>query len=130
MIATPENDRLANTINHTTKLLLNRLKPSRSTKGFIYIVRCHDFIKVGCASNPKSRIASLQIGNPYLLKTIRIFSVTSMLDAERLIHNYLSPYQIQGEWLKPPEHIILGLYQKSLDGLIKFLIKHTSDPKT
>ncbi len=67
----------------------------------IYIIKTVDnkYIKIGyCDSKEriKSRVSEIQTGNPTKLKLI-YFGNGSYKD-EKIIHHYLSPYRLIGEW--------------------------------
>jgi hypothetical protein len=105
---------------------------------YIYVIsmgpRC---VKVGIAADPKKRLASLQVGCPYLLKVFRVFEIQSVRSAyhfEMLVHRELRPWALWGEWFAvTPERAaatvaaVLGLEVGSeLTGGIRLICQHCS----
>ena len=78
-------------------------------KGNLYIVRCKEFIKVGCTSDKTMdrRIISLQTGNPFDM-TVELF-MENMGHAEPWLHTMLSKHHHRGEWFLYPEPIGVDL---------------------
>jgi len=69
----------------------------------MYLIRCGDssYYKVGIAENPHERLATLQIGCPYILAIVMTccFSSRSVAQkAEGQTHANLKAYNVQSEW--------------------------------
>jgi len=77
-------------------------KLGRAYEGYLYLIQCHQFIKIGIAQNPMGRISSMQSGNPYELKLIKFFKVENMLDVEKRLHRFVKDHHVRGEWFKLP----------------------------
>jgi hypothetical protein len=59
------------------------------------------FTKVGMSENPVKRLAGLQTANPFPLHLVYAsphFERWKAAQIERLIHEHLSQYAMQGEW--------------------------------
>lgn len=85
----------------------------------IYLMKCHEFYKIGIGGNPKKRLSQLQVGNPYKIELVA-FSTVSLLRAERFegfFHDLLSDndLRVRGEWFKLSDKIvglILNFFKK------------------
>lgn len=64
--------------------------------GFIYFLRCNDFIKVGFSRYPKPRITRLACANPYPVAVAAVFPGTEA--DERQLHRLFAPHRVRGEW--------------------------------
>jgi len=74
------------------------------SKGFIYLIRCEGFIKIGVSEDVDSRLGTISVCNPYPVTLDHVFALPSAKDAfhvERNIHNALSRYHHKGEWFTP-----------------------------
>jgi|TARA_Y100000310_G_scaffold338161_1_gene427068 hypothetical protein len=75
----------------------------------LYVVYCKAgdelFAKIGVAKIPKTRMMSLQIGNPLLLDTFKVYYLCNAWKVERRIHEALSAYHVRGEWFRCSEHL-------------------------
>lgn len=70
--------------------------------GYLYIIGCDGFIKIGLAQNPAKRITDMQVSNPHKLKLLKIFPVGNMIKSERQLHGIFKKYRVRGEWFKVP----------------------------
>lgn len=64
--------------------------------GFVYFIRCMEFVKIGSSENPKRRLASLGTMNPFDCTLLGIVEGGSILEFE--IHEALAPHRHRGEW--------------------------------
>ena len=71
---------------------------SRDPEGFIYAIRCGDFVKIGWATNPRKRLAVIKSSSPYECEMIGIRPAT--LQDEQELHNILRPYRHVREWYR------------------------------
>lgn len=80
--------------------------------GFIYMIGCDQFWKIGRTStHPEIRMKELQNGNPHTLKLAGFKMVDDCLVMEALYHKKLNQYHFRGEWFQGNEEdmkIILG----------------------
>jgi hypothetical protein len=74
------------------------------TKSVIYIVACAEYVKVGRATNIKTRLSGLQIGNPLPCTLIHKADVDRSIahKAEALAHAKLAKFRHTGEWFAAP----------------------------
>jgi hypothetical protein len=107
----------------------NRKSPA--VAGYVYAIHSPEtpnHVKLGLSSNPRSRLRTLQTGNPHKLKLIWTFPCTNMAELEDRLHKVFDKYRIAGgEWfdfrpINDPEH---------LDAWLTILAyKYLADPKT
>lgn len=74
--------------------------------GFVYIIKCHDLVKVGIAASVESRLSSLQTGNPYDLEVINSFASREPALDERRLHSRFAKYHVRGEWFRIPGRLL------------------------
>lgn len=73
-------------------------------RGYCYFIQDIDGgpIKIGVASNPRWRLAELQIGNPNELEIIALASNGHRpTTLENDLHKALSDWRLRGEWFLP-----------------------------
>lgn len=70
--------------------------------GYIYIVKCMDFFKLGSASLPEQRIQLIKTDNPMNIEVLYVKKVFWMSRTERELHDFLKSkkYHHRGEWFK------------------------------
>ena len=61
-----------------------------------FITQGGEYVKIGVAINPESRMAELQTGNPVELKLWLV--LPGGLKEERLLHHKLGASRVRGEW--------------------------------
>ncbi|TDR90352.1 GIY-YIG nuclease family protein [Enterovirga rhinocerotis] len=77
----------------------DRHRPKQPVRhGKVYVVASGEHIKIGFASDPGRRLASLQTASPFKLVTVAIFA-GSTLD-ERALHRRFAGQQAVGEWFR------------------------------
>ena len=72
----------------------------RISSGYIYIIKCGPFYKIGYAKNPLKRIKRMQQENPYELKFIFSELTLKPIQIETKIHRKFAKYHYRGEWHK------------------------------
>ena len=92
-------DRLEHTLNHAAK---NKRMDSR----FVYVILCVDFVKIGIAVKPESRLGNMQVGCPYELKMLAKYPSNNARHDERRLHKLLHSFHARGEWFKIPDSLI------------------------
>jgi hypothetical protein len=95
-------DRLQRTLDYIKKV---RSKPDKKkpNSGFIYLIQCHDFVKVGYAKDVATRLSSLQTGCPYELHLLASWPTEHMEHDENRLHNLWRKFEVRGEWFQVPE---------------------------
>lgn len=67
--------------------------------GFIYALRCESFIKIGWSRNPKLRLRTAQIMNPFPVRLVGYFEALDI--EERQHHLRFSEYRVGStEWFR------------------------------
>ena len=86
----------------------------------IYVISAAntEYVKVGLAKNPISRMRLLQTGIPW--KLVLLASADWHDSEERRIHRLLGAYWVRGEWF---------LANPSIDSLIKHMLTGADSPK-
>lgn len=97
-------------------------RPPRTPSGFVYVIGCHDFVKIGIAENVIARLAVLQVGCPYKLSIIGFWPSADAIKEEEAIHAHFDNYRVQGEWFKLPKEIMLALTMKPSPETVKSLV--------
>jgi len=67
-------------------------------EGWIYVVQCDRFCKIGKTNNVKNRFAQIQSSMPFLLKLVHQSQHNDIVQAERHIHGAFSDKRVRGEW--------------------------------
>jgi hypothetical protein len=69
---------------------------------YLYLIRSsgEEVYKIGIASDVRSRIASLQTGNPYKLELADCYSFPSAEAVERVLHMKIEGVRMIGEWFR------------------------------
>lgn len=94
--------RLLNALHYCDKRYFER----EGFKGYVYVIRCQNFIKIGVADNPRKRVTELQVGCPYKLDLIQSFASKCPRGDERRLHNLLRKHHQRGEWFKLTDNMI------------------------
>ena len=73
----------------------------------IYIAESDGYYKIGVSTNPQSRVATMQVGNPH---TVTLVSSVDSLNGtvgslENVLHGWYSKYHKHGEWFDLPQSI-------------------------
>lgn len=66
--------------------------------GFIYFIRCGEFVKIGFSKKPKVRLRALAIASPFELVTLATHAGSQ--EDERALHKWLAPHRHRGEWFR------------------------------
>ena len=103
--------------------------------GYIYFIRCNEYIKIGKTSNLYQRVHSLQGSNPHELKLVGIYASTSLTPDEKFFHNEVEKIanKIRGEWFKSNfelvKYIDLITYNKKMWSLNEYNYRIAMHPE-
>lgn len=97
------NERLDNTLRHIKRLNSERVP------GFVYVIACRGFFKIGIAQDVGQRLAMLQIGNPFDLVLLRSFPSNDPARDEETLHLALWKWRRRGEWFELPPSVLANL---------------------
>ncbi len=70
----------------------------KNDAGFIYVVRCDRYYKIGCTRNAKQRIARFETSYPHALTVVNIARVNDMTQVEQSLHTRFCAKRVKGEW--------------------------------
>jgi len=59
----------------------------------IYFIKCGEFVKIGCSSDPQQRLEGIRVGNPYELKIIGLIDGGG--EEEKRLHAAFEPFPSQ-----------------------------------
>lgn len=95
-------------------------KPKQSRAGFIYLIGCHNFVKVGLADRVVIRLSQLQVGCPYELKLLAMFKTERMQHDEQRLHDLWRHYEVRGEWFQVPAgELAFAMSANTIEELLK-----------
>lgn len=89
-------------VQDITKPVLQRANVS----GWIYLVKCGEFHKIGVTQNIKQRLEDFRTSNPHpieLLKSWKYEPWSMVRKIEKLLHLHYKPHHHHREWFKLPE---------------------------
>lgn len=87
-----------------------------AVKGYIYIIRCNEFYKIGCSRDgADKRLKAMQTGNPYELELIFQCEVTDFMQAEAALHAYFKDNRVRGEWYRLTAEQVNNMKQVALN---------------
>jgi hypothetical protein len=78
---------------------INQLRfPRSSGASYVYAIQSGGYVKIGLALNVRTRLSTLQVGNPVKLRLIGLMAGTKEDEAE--IHAELGAHYHFGEWFE------------------------------
>ena len=82
----------------------HRVYPKRKAfPGFIYLVKCHEYYKIGYTNGSISvRVSQIQAGNPYPVELFDHFSSFTARKDEDFLHRLFDNVRVRGEWFEIP----------------------------
>jgi len=72
--------------------------------GFVYFLRCGDFVKIGYSASPKGRLRALRTSMPFDCEIVGIHSGTK--NHEQQLHRIFSHLRHRNEWFRLDESIV------------------------
>lgn len=88
--------------------------------GYVYIIQCREFYKIGCALNPRSRLKDIQCSNPYPVRLVAALRVVDRYRAESGLHRHFEAKRERGEWFRlTPQDIAKLIAGVRIPGLRK-----------
>lgn len=79
----------------------------------VYFISDGEFIKIGIATNIKSRLCKLQTGNARPLKVVKL--IEGYRKTERIFHNLFKYERLEGEWFDITEEQVNNYTQNYKD---------------
>ena len=68
--------------------------------GYLYVVECNGYYKIGHTTELENRMAELQVGNPHELKVICAKKLLEPRELETALHGLYERKKVRGEWYK------------------------------
>jgi hypothetical protein len=111
-------DKVEHALKYAEKLKAKR--DNTGSAGFVYLIGCHDFVKVGFTDKVAIRLSSLQTGCPYELKLLASFPSDCMERDERRLKGLWKRFEVRGEWFQVPTgELAFAINAKTLDELFR-----------
>ncbi len=107
-------------LKRTQRSAVNRRRSSKI--GYIYIIKCEQYYKIGQSVDPAKRIISFSTDNPFGITIIRIAKVLDRFKVERCLHRSFQQKRHSGEWFL--------LDNTDMTDLMKILSKYEIDDDT
>ena len=89
-------------------------------RGYIYIIRCENFYKIGKTQDIEARLSSFNTGNPFPMTLILCSEVEEVDEVEKELHSMAcgnKAHIVKGEWYK--------LCDKVLEQIVRMIIQAT-----
>jgi hypothetical protein len=90
---------------------MQKKSPQRQA-GYVYMIDCKEFTKIGFSINPDERMHTMDPYNPYELYLTHTIYTRNMQRAETYLHRKLAKYRCKYEWFRLPKHISISYYKK------------------
>lgn len=65
---------------------------------YLYVSKCNTYYKIGITTDLESRLAELQVGNPYPISFCLTVEFGNPSGAEKALHEKFKKQRIRGEW--------------------------------
>jgi hypothetical protein len=72
-------------------------------KGYVYLIQCGEYFKIGQTTNLSKRILQLGIQLPHKPQIVHVIATENYEVLERELHNYFSLHRLNGEWFSLKE---------------------------
>lgn len=89
----------------------------------VYLIRCQDFVKIGFSNGTRTRLSTLQMGNPHELKIIAVLPGGE--EMEKDLHRRFAEHRHRGEWFRIEGALATYIERLSVDR--KSREKHRDD---
>lgn len=97
-LSLPDNS--INNIFEFSTTLKKPTKAKKSQKGFVYLIKCNEWYKIGKAGDVASRLTALQTASPYQLELVHFIPAKNNSSAEKYLHTLYKRQRGLGEWFK------------------------------
>ena len=120
-----KDERLSAALDYSKSKQLKPRRP-RDTNGFVYIIKCNDFIKIGLAKNPQQRLSELSVCTPYNLTILRLIETPDMLSTEQALHIKFKEHHHKGEWFRLPPDCLQQLLAMPTSDILDLANAHST----
>lgn len=73
-------------------------KKRKSSPGFVYLIKCEGYYKIGMSNDPKNRIPHLSVLTPFNTSAICVIESEDMRLLEKQLHDKFTDKRVNGEW--------------------------------
>jgi hypothetical protein len=81
-------------------------------EGFIYVMECGGYYKVGWSAVPRIRLSCIQTGNPFPVTLVGVTEGSQLNEAEW--HEALKGKRVRGEWFALTDEDVSHILNESL----------------
>lgn len=83
--------------------------------GYVYLIKCYEFYKIGIAENVRVRLCQLQIGNPISLSVVTYYAFPAASVVEDALHKKFAEKRTVGEWFALTDDEIQLFHKMSME---------------
>ncbi len=83
--------------------------------GYLYLLKCGEFYKIGFSETPRKRVHSFRTGSPHPILLIHTLKTPHYKTVEKVLHRHFSEKRHQGEWFRLTDEDVA--YIKSLNAI-------------
>lgn len=88
--------------------------------GYVYMIDCERFTKIGVSARPQDRLREIAAANPHDVYLVHIMPTKHMIRSEKYLHHLLVSYRVKCEWFRLPEEIYFWLKSVcDIDSIVK-----------
>ncbi len=77
--------------------------------GYIYLIKCEKYYKIGRTNNVKKRIKTFSVEMPFDIKLINSWKVSDMFGCEKQVHEKFEDFRINGEWFDLTDECLIEI---------------------
>lgn len=97
-------ERLRETLVYAEGVRLDR--EARKADGFLYVIGCEEYVKIGISKDVAKRFEGLRGSNPYPLTLLASVYCEDAKKYETQLHEGFANFRTSGEWFKLPEKVL------------------------
>jgi Meiotically up-regulated gene 113 len=91
-------------LEHKCELLTSQIQHPHPIQGYVYLVKCGEYYKIGRSSNIDRRMEQLAIQLPHKPEVIHVIATATPPELEQFFHRNFSDKRLNGEWFSLDEH--------------------------
>jgi len=82
--------------------------------GYVYLIKCQKYYKIGCATNVSNRMNVFTVEMPFKFKLIKKWKADNMYISEKLLHKKYKDKKVNGEWFNLTDNdiVMIGTIMK------------------
>jgi Meiotically up-regulated gene 113 len=78
-------------------------------EGYVYLVRCGGFYKIGLAKDANKRLSGLKTSSPFEIEMVKTWRCKRPDTIERTLHEQFEKFRVRGEWFQFTEDVLQAL---------------------